>query len=227
MRVVVVGLVGFMLTGCATRTLTETETAFLQTTHGDAFRAENMRVTKGALVGSIPLSRPTRPPVACREKIWPPETGGTVSTRIAGMVLFRRLLVARWYYRDDFVGGYPDALPLPDAMFLAHEATHVWQWQARAMTGYAPWKAAAEHVQSKDPYLFALEPDVTFLDYGYEQQASLVEEFVCCRALDPDGARTDRLKSLLEPVFPDLVETEIADRVLLPWEDAKTRGICS
>ena len=37
---------------------------------------------------------------------------------------------------------------------------------------------------------------------GYEQQGAIMEEFVCCRALDPSGARTERLYGILRDVFP-------------------------
>ena len=44
----------------------------------------------------------------------------------------------------------------------------------------------------EDPYLFDERADRRFLEYGYEAQASLVEEYVCCRALDPSGGRGPR-----------------------------------
>lgn len=216
-----------LLAGCAVRPLTDSETAFLATTHGDELDASEMEIVKGALIGQIPMTRRPRPAVACRERIWPPETGETVTGHVAGMVLYDRLMIARWFYAKDLLAGYPDTLPLSDAMFLAHEATHVWQSQQSQKTGYAPWKAAAEHAASDDPYLFNINTQAAFLDYGYEQQASLVEEYVCCRALDPDGARTERLRNLLRPIFPGLADTEISQSIRLPWDGAKTQGICS
>lgn len=219
-------LVTLIVSGCAVRPLSDAETAFLATTHGQELNAADMEIVKGALIGQFPMDRPPRPAVACRERIWPPETGETVTGYVAGMVLYDRLLMARWFYSKDLLKGYPMELPLSDAMFLAHEATHVWQWQQAQKTGYAPWKAAAEHSASDDPYLFNIDANADFLDYGYEQQASLVEEYVCCRALDPTGPRTDKLRNLLRPVFPDLAEAEIATRVRLPWDKANLEGIC-
>jgi hypothetical protein len=142
------------------------------------------------------------------------------------VVVYDRIMVARWFFTTDFLHGYPDELPLARAMFLAHEATHVWQWQARSRTGYAPWKAAMEHSVAADPYLFEVGGQTRFADYGYEQQASLVEEYVCCRALDPEGARTARLRDILEPVFPAIAATEPVASVRLPWSGAEVSGIC-
>jgi hypothetical protein len=104
--------------------------------------------------------------------------------------------------------------------------THIWQWQHRESTGYTPWRAASEHSRNGDPYLFDLALDRSFVDYGFEQQASLVEEFVCCRALDPEGVRTDRLYELLRPVFPGLARHSVPMDVKLPWAAVETRGIC-
>ena len=110
-------------------------------------------------------------------------------------------------------------------MFLAHELTHVWQWQNRATTGYSPLRVGSEHWRGTDPYLFDADANPRFLDYGYEQQASLVEEYVCCVTLDPEGARTERLRGLLAQV---MVPADLpAVDVRLPWRDAETRGICS
>lgn len=213
------------LGACAERRLSEAERGFLDTVQGPELDAAEVVVVKGALIGAFPMKRPARPQVACRERIWPPEEG-TVEGRVAGVVVGERLNVARWFWTGDFLKGYPEVLPLPRAMYLAHEMTHVWQWQARAETGYAPWKAAGEHAASADPYLFEVGGQ-SFLDYGYEQQASLVEEYVCCRALDPTGARTERLRDMLRPVFPTLAETETAPAVRLPWKGAEIAGICS
>jgi hypothetical protein len=57
----------------------------------------------------------------------------------------------------------------------------------------------------------------------------IVEEFVCCRALDPDGARTAELHRLVAEVFPAAARREatIAVDIRLPWAGAQTEGICS
>lgn len=112
-------------------------------------------------------------------------------------------------------------------MLLSHELTHVWQWQNRKLTGYSPLKAAREHRLSDDPYLFDVDNSRKFLDFGYEQQGSIVEEYVCCRALDPTGGRTARLHGLLAEVMPvsDL-PTSREYSVRLPWAGVELAGLC-
>ena len=97
----------------------------------------------------------------------------------------------------------------------------------RDLTGYHPLKAAAEHGDGEDPYLFDVTIEHDFLDYGFEQQGAIVEEYVCCRALAPDAARTQRLHDMLAGVFPvsSLPQSRAHD-VLLPWKDAELQGIC-
>jgi hypothetical protein len=55
---------------------------------------------------------------------------------------------------------------------LAHELTHVWQYQHGLLS-------ALRYVLSGDwRYAYTLEPKRHFIDYGYEQQASMVEDYV-------------------------------------------------
>ncbi|QDY70766.1 hypothetical protein [Qingshengfaniella alkalisoli] len=208
------------------RELSISETRFLSTVHGDTIATRPIRIHDGALIGAFPITRPARPWVTCRERIFPQETQDEIETSIFGVVLGNHMFVAQKFFSEDFLAGYPDALPLAQAMIVAHEMTHVWQWQNRATTGYAPWKAATEHAVTDDPYLFDVE-DRDLLDYPYEQQASLIEEFVCCRALDPEGARTDRLHSMLSRHFPNLPRRSEAGRIIVPWNGVEPKGICS
>lgn len=58
------------------------------------------------------------------------------------------------------------------AALLAHELTHVWQYQKGALT-------ALRYVLAGDwRYAYTLIPGRRFLDYGFEQQASMVEDYV-------------------------------------------------
>ena len=215
------------LVACATRPMTGAERAFTATVQGEGLDTGAVRVTRGAVIGGFSSTREPRPYVSCRERILPPETEQKVAWSVAGFVVGQHLYVSRSVWKDDFLGDYPVTLPLADAMFVAHEMTHIWQWQHRESTGYAPWRAASEHSRKGDPYLFDLAPDRTFADYDFEQQASLVEEFVCCRALDPEGLRTERLYDLLRPVLPGLARHSVPTDVTLPWAAAETHGICA
>lgn len=216
-----------LLAACA-RPLSPDERAFVATVHGSALNTAPVRIHDGLPFSEIERSRPARPAVACRERIRRPETG-QVRISTAAMVLFNRMFSAGPIYSDNYLAGYPDTLPLARAMFVAHEMTHVWQWQNRAVTRYHPLRAAVEHAAGPDPYLFDLKEQAGFLSFGFEQQGGIVEEFVCCRALDPDGARTQRLFDLLRPHFPEIERSSRVplDAVILPFAQADIRGICS
>lgn len=215
------------IAGCG-RPLTDNERAFAQKIHGPAVDLDRVRLARGALVGSVTFKRPVRPRVTCRERILPPPKTDIVTSSPAAVVVFNRIHFTTDWYLDDYMPRYPERLHLIKAMLLAHEMTHVWQWQNRDVTGYHPFKAAAEHRQVDDPYLFDANVQNAFLDYGYEQQGAIVEEYVCCRALAPEATRTQRLHALLEDVFPvsELPQSRAHD-VVLPWKDVELNGICS
>lgn len=213
---------------CAQRPLTESERGFLTTVHGDAVVYDEVRVVRGSISSAFEADIPERPRDTCRERIFPPRRG--LQTIIfPGLTLDAKMYFTEPFWSDDYAAGYPDRLALRDAMRLAHEATHVWQWQARAVTGYHPLKALTEHIEEADPYLVDFDPDRPFLSYGWEEQGSLVEEFVCCRALDPEGDKTAALHAMLSGHFPGIARRDqvaLAD-VVLPWDGAEVRGICS
>lgn len=217
-----------LLAACG-RPVTEAEAGFLDTLHGPSLNARAVRLVDGVLIGNISHWRPARPQVACRERIFPAPGADAVRTSTAALVLYQTGFFRRDLYGRDFLDGWPERLPLAHAMLFAHEMTHVWQWQNRALTGYSPLRAANEHVPGGDPYLFDITRARAFLDYSDEQQGALVEEFVCCRALDPGGARTRRLYDILRPVFPAIAAQSPVPRanVALPWAGAETEGICS
>ncbi|MEX0284565.1 MAG: hypothetical protein AB3N23_08125 [Paracoccaceae bacterium] len=219
-------LILLFVTGCG-RPLTDAESAFLQSIHGDALDQSRLRLVDGALVGDVTFERKPRPRVTCRERIVPPVKREIVTVSPAGVTIFNRVYLAEDWYLDDYVPDFPDRINLSAAMLLAHEATHVWQWQNRKLTKYHPLKAAAEH-SAEDPYLFDPDDTRNFLEFGYEQQGAIVEEYVCCRALDPTAPRTERLHNLLAAVMPvsDLPKRRTSD-VWIPWKDAKIEGICT
>jgi len=218
-----------LLTGSCGRGLTTSEVGFLSEIHGDTVDLSRVRATTFSSVGSIARTYRARPRTTCRELILPPIETPTFQSRTAGLVAFNQIFLNPNWYLEDYVEGWPEELNLVSAMFLAHEITHIWQWQNRRVTGYHPLKAASEHRFQIDPYLFDPDSNTRFLDYPYEQQASLVEEFVCCRALDPEGARTSRLHSLLAQVMDPkpLALSRPVGKVVLPWDGAVTEGICS
>lgn len=63
-----------------------------------------------------------------------------------------------------------EATTLSERAHLAHELTHVWQYQALRRTGL---ELLASRI-----YRYRLDPRRVFLSYGYEQQAAIVEDYV-------------------------------------------------
>jgi hypothetical protein len=223
-------ILALLLLAACGRPLTTGETAFAATIFGPELNTKAVRVAPFAALTSLTQRRPARPRVACRERIWPaPETTtGTVETFTAAFVTFNRLNMADQLYLPDYMAKYPNKMSLPAAMLIAHELTHVWQWQNRERTDYHPLKALSEQVPGTDPYLLELATKNNFLDFPYEQQGAIVEEYVCCSSLDPNGARTQRLHDLLSSAMPvAAIDSLPKTDVIVPWKGAKTRGICS
>ena len=227
MRVLIL-LFTLALAACASRSLSPSEQAFAESVMGPELAAKDVRLVKGAVVGWLPATIKPRPPTTCREKLYPPVTEPIEAT-FPAFAQAQTIYFTRKFWSKDFLRGYPARMDLDRSMRLAHELTHVWQWQAREQTGYSPFAAAAEHVNSEDPYLIDIDESRAFSDYGWEQQGAIVEEFVCCRALDPTGARTDKLARLVGQVFPAAARQETVPQssIRVPWSGAEVRGICS
>ncbi|NOE25248.1 MULTISPECIES: hypothetical protein [unclassified Ruegeria] len=217
-----------LLSSCG-RPLTKQERDFADAIQGETLNLDSVRLVQGAPVANVTYFREERPRLACRERILPPVEPGPVTGKPAAVALFNKVYFARDWYLEDYMSDFPDQMNLVAAMLLAHELTHVWQWQNRRTTGYHPLRAAAEHGGRSDPYLFDLETSPDFLSYGFEQQGAIVEEYVCCRALDPQATRTKRLHRMLSAHF-DLSPLPQKGReraILLPWSEAEIDGICS
>ncbi|WP_299354451.1 hypothetical protein [uncultured Shimia sp.] len=208
-----------------TRSLTPSEAEFAKDLQGDTIRPEAVTVVRDVPFSSFTFTREPRPRVACRERIWPEITRKEVTVSPAAVVVWNTAYFAKDWHKPNFMAGYPERMDLMDAMLFAHEITHVWQWQNRKITGYSPLRAASEHENGADPYLFDISTDTRFLEFGYEQQASIVEEYVCCAMLDPEAPRTARLASLISQAMP-LGELPRPDQLRIPWKDAKIEGIC-
>lgn len=215
-----------LLASCG-RPLTDNERAFLGTIHGDTLDMDRVRLVNGAPTRAVTFRRKARPRTTCRELILPPPTEGIVTTKPAAVAVYNRILFDKDWYLEDYLPEYPDTVGLIAAMLFAHELTHIWQWQNRARTGYSPLLAASEHGGGADPYLFEVEAQRKFSDFGFEQQGSIVEEFVCCRALAPQAPRTRRLHALIAQVMPvaPLPQSRAHD-VRLPWNGVELGGIC-
>lgn len=215
-----------LLAGCG-RPLTDQEVAFAASIHGETLDTDRVRLMNGAPTRAITFRRKPRPRTTCRELILPPVTDAIVTAKPAAVTLWQHVLFDEDWYLDDYLPEYPDRINLIAAMLFAHELTHVWQWQNRKVTGYSPLRAAREHQVSNDPYLFDIEAEPAFLEFGFEQQGSIVEEFVCCRALAPQAPRTQRLHAMISQEMPvaSLPQSRQYD-VRLPWDGVELNGIC-
>ncbi|MDX1742871.1 MAG: hypothetical protein R3186_04655 [Ruegeria sp.] len=224
-RILMMALV--LLASCG-RPLTEQERTFADTVQGETLKLDRVRLVEGAPVAPITFYRKSRPRLACRERILPPSEEGIVTAKPAAVALFNRVYFTRDWYLEDYMSEFPEQMNLIAAMLLAHELTHVWQWQNRETTGYHPLRAAAEHGGNSDPYLFDLSTSPNFLSFGFEQQGAIVEEYVCCRALDPKAPRTQRIHDMLSVHFdlPPLTEQPRERDIVIPWSGAKIEGIC-
>jgi hypothetical protein len=213
------------LTAACGRPLVPAERAFLGNLHG-----ADMDLARVRLVDGFPAPRTTvatPPRVTCQSRLYPPIAAPTFRGASPAMTLFDTVLVRHDWYAPDMTGGYPDILDLPSAMILAHETLHVWQWQHRRQTGYTPLRAALEHFGSADPYLFDPNSDADFRAFSYEQQGAVIEEYLCCRVLAPDAARTRRLHRMIGRVLPlTPLSQPLARHVRLPWKGVELRHIC-
>lgn len=209
------------------RPLTQNERAFLDTFHGDTLNMDKVRLVDGAPTRAVTFRRKARPRTTCRELILPPITEKIVTAKPAAVALYNTVLFDKDWYLEDYLPDYPNRIGLIEAMLFAHEATHAWQWQNRKITGYSPLRAGTEQLTSDDPYLFDIDRDRAFLEFGFEQQASIVEEYVCCRALAPQGPRTARLHALIAQVMPVAPLPQSREwTVGLPWDGVELKGIC-
>jgi hypothetical protein len=215
-----------VVTACG-RPMTENEVAFSRMLHGDALDTSKVRIVDGAPTRAVTFRRKPQPRTTCRARILPPAKDEIVTSKPAAMALYNHLLFDKDWYLDDYMPDYPDQISLIAAMLFAHELTHAWQWQNRRETGYSPWRAAFEHRGSDDPYLFDLGTQPKFSDFGFEQQGAIVEEYICCRSLDPSAPRTHRLHAMLAAAMPvqPLPKARAFD-VGLPWRGVQLEGIC-
>ena len=212
-----------LLAACG-RPLAPAERAFLANLHGTELN-HRIRIHDGFRNDRRRLPKPRR--VACGDLIFPPAKGPPYYGSSAGITLFNHIFIRDDWYAPDMTGGWPDSLDLAQAMLLAHEMLHAWQWQHRATTGYHPLRAAVEHIGRPDPYLFDPDTPADFAAFGYEQQGAIVEEYLCCRALAPDAERTRRLHAMLAAALPVTpLSTPLARNVRLPWDGVQVDGIC-
>lgn len=184
--------------------MAEGERAFARDFFGGGLKTENIRVAAGFGVAPSselrplpPESRTIKPQPGLCDRVAPSGPDGPPPA----WALYNTVHVTREYYREDTLPGWPDKILLPQALILAHELVHVWQWQNRGRTGYRPAKAGLESLLNLDPYFYVPDADAGFLEYGFEQQASLVEDYFCYGLFDTENPRRAQLRKILAPYF--------------------------
>ena len=192
-----------LLCAC-TRPLAPAEEGFARALFGETLDTDRIGIAAGAGLMPPPREMPRMtfrrldvPETPCARTEPTPVTGPP-----AALVSFNRIHYFGRFRTADAMAGWPERARMPHALLLAHELTHVWQWQNRAVTGYHPFRAFLESLRAPDPYFYRVDPGRPFLDYGYEQQAALVEDYVCHRLLDPEAPKMQALRTILGPVFP-------------------------
>ncbi|MCG6903244.1 MAG: hypothetical protein LJE68_11240 [Rhodobacter sp.] len=180
------------------------ERAFVADLFGSSLDAEQVRVVSGFRLFEPATTAPLppksgkidpRPGVCDRINPDPPVDPPPA------WALYNQVHLVAEFYRPDTVPGWPDQVLLPEALIMAHELVHVWQWQNRKRTGYRPAKAGLESFLNRDPYFYVPDEGAGFLEYGFEQQASLLEDYMCYGIFDPKNPRRTKLRKILEPYF--------------------------
>lgn len=193
-----------MLSACG-RPLAPGEVAFAQEIFGPSLDPLAVRVARVPLADRAPQPRraedtaaaPAPPVDPCgrpepRQRLGPP----------VAFVSFNRINLAPTLYDEDIMAAWPGAVSVRSTLIFGHELVHVWQWQNRAITGFNPLSAAAESAVNRDPYFYELDVARPFTEYGYEQQASILQDYLCYGFFDPDAPRREELREILAPVFP-------------------------
>ncbi len=164
-----------MVAGC--RSLTGNETGFLQTKHGANLDYAKVTLRKGGLPDVLPRA----------------------SALTVGNVIYWQEKT----WRDDFNPRPPDVPYTEDLALLAHEITHVWQYQNRSITGYSLEKVIREHREFGDrvyDYPKPLAPKRPFLSYRLEQQGQIVEDWIYWLA--SGNPEADVYESVIRQVMP-------------------------
>ena len=193
----------FLLIAACSRPMTENEERFARDLFGDGLDTSKVTVSHNLGLTPPPKTVPSsvrrlrgteracvRTPQPVRSE--PPQA----------FALFSRMHFGNDLYSTDMVAPWPNGLRLPQALIFAHELTHVWQWQNRDRTGYTPLRAIGESLRLADPYFFQPQDAPAFFAFGYEQQAAIVEDFICFTVANPTHPMREELRALLLPVFP-------------------------
>lgn len=189
------------------RPLTPNEHRFAADVIGPGLNLNAVRVSQGFGIAAPP-KKPVEPPNAhaVGSEIHPGFCDRTAPQAPSGpppaWALYNRISLTAPIYQPDTATDWPRAAQFPQALIMAHELVHVWQWQNRARTRYRPMRAALESILNLDPYFYIPDAGTGLLSYGYEQQGALMEDYLCYALYDPKNPRRAKLRAILSPHFP-------------------------
>ncbi|MEO0943600.1 MAG: hypothetical protein AAFY06_02000 [Pseudomonadota bacterium] len=193
-------LLALAVSACS-RPLTQSEEAFANDLFGPSLDTSKVRVSRNFGLRPPPQSNFGQPKlVRPTEKACVRTPQPALSQPPQAFALFNRVHFGSSLYSSEMALGWPRGLRVPQTLIFAHELTHAWQWQNRDITGYHPLRAAAESFRFADPYFS--EGAAPFFNFGYEQQAAIVEDYVCFAFANPNHPRRQELRAILEPVLP-------------------------
>lgn len=195
-----------LVAGC-TRPLAEGERAFAQDVFGEGLDLDRVRVAQGfdPLPKAEAQAQPPEPSDAEPAPIRP-----GLCDRVApdapkgpppGFALYNSVRLADTIYLPDTMAGWPDQILLPQGFVMIHELVHIWQWQNRKTTRYRPARAVLEQILRRDPYFYVPQEGAGLLEYGFEQQAALLEDYFCYVIFDPKNERRGRIREIIAPHF--------------------------
>lgn len=145
---------------------------------------------------------------------------GIFSFKNGGRTFLNTVNISGTAYCDDYSRQAPHL-----KAFFIHELTHIWQYQTRPL--WLASNAIEEGLRynfnyKTAAYTYKLDLRKKFTDYGYEQQASIIEDFfrLCWHGLRSHNGRCqnanlgvrDRLKyyrKILSPHFPPVAYSPI------------------
>ena len=201
----IAGVLVVLLLAACTRGLTESEAQLARDVFGDDLDVTQVRIAKD--FGLLPPPQSARISVdrrkvaegatPCLREPTPPRTEAPPAFAI-GNTLF----LSDGIYLVDGGVFWPAGITWPQTFVFVHELTHVWQWQNREITGYSPLRALAEGLPGRDAYFYDPDVELRFENFGFEQQASIIEDYLCHLAFEPANPRVKELRSLIDPVLP-------------------------
>lgn len=108
-----------------------------------------------------------------------------------------------FFDRDVYSSDFSTSIIDSDRWLMAHEVTHVWQWQNREVTGYTFAKVVSEHLEfGDDVYEYSLIEGKSFTEYRFEQQGAIVQCYAMLRQIRPTDPLTVRHEQLIRSEFP-------------------------